>query len=330
MGAPRRAAIHSIRDYFPEKRLTNADLEKMVDTNDQWIRERTGILERRIGEKHETPSYMGTQAALKLFKDHSIDPLSIDCVVCATVTPDYVFPASACLIQNNLGLKNAFAFDLSAACSGYLYALETARAFVESGIYKRVLVIAAEKMSSIIDYTDRQTCIIFGDAGSATLVEEAKDSQSYIIGSYLRSDGSGCPYLFMPAGGSASPATAATVAAREHSVRQEGKQVFKRAVVDMAEACENVLKAHGFKASDVDLFVPHQANMRIIENVGERLGISKERTAINIDRFGNTTAATIPTAMLDAQRQGKMKKGMLVMLGTFGAGFTWGATLLRI
>lgn len=329
-GQKRRACIHAIRDYFPSKVVTNKDMEKLVETSDEWIRERTGIHERRLSEPHETPAFMGTAAAQKLLTDRKIDPLSIDLIICATITSDYCFPSSACLIQANLGCKNAWAFDLAAACSGYLYGLEMARAYVESGLGNRVLVIAAEKMSSILDYQDRATCIIFGDGGSATLVEPAADIESYFIDAVLRADGSGREFLYMPAGGSLKPPSEESVRAREHFVKQDGKAVFKRAVVDMAAICEEVLTRNNLKASDIDLFVPHQANMRIIESARERLGVPIEKTAINIDRFANTTAATIPTALVDSQRKGQLKKGMLVLLASFGAGYTWGATLLRI
>jgi 3-oxoacyl-[acyl-carrier-protein] synthase-3 len=326
----RRAAIHAIRDYFPQQIVTNKDLESLVATSDEWIRERTGIRERRRSQPHETPAFMGTEAARQLFQDRQIDPNTIDLVICATITADYSFPASACLVQSNLGCNNAFAFDLNAACSGYLYGLETARAFVESGRANRVLLIAAEKMSSILDFEDRTTCIIFGDAGSATLVEEAQDDQSYIIDSALRSDGSGREFLFMPAGGSIMPPSQESVAQRLHFVKQDGKAVFKRAVTDMAQICETLLERNHLKVSDIDLFVPHQANQRIIDSVAERLQMPREKVAINIDRFANTTAATIPTALVDAQRKGQVKKGMLCLLAAFGAGYTWGATLLRI
>ncbi|MBN8555241.1 MAG: ketoacyl-ACP synthase III [Deltaproteobacteria bacterium] len=325
---PIRAQILGIRDYFPARVITNKDMEKIVDTNDEWIVERTGIRERRRSETHETPSFMGVEASKKLFADFKIDPLSIDLVVCATITPDYTFPASACLIQNQLGCKNAFAYDLLAACSGFIYGLETARAYVESGRAKRVLLVAAEKMSAILDFQDRQTCILFGDGGAAALIEAGND-KSYIIDSIMRSDGSGAPCLYMPAGGSLKPPSVESVQNREHYVKQEGKSVFKRAVVDMADVCQEILEKNKLTGSDLKLFVPHQANMRIIDAAAERIGLPKEKIAINIDRFGNTTAATIPTALLDAERKGQVKKGDLILIASFGAGFTWGSSLLR-
>ena len=324
-----RACIRAIEDYFPSKVVTNKEMEAVVETTDEWIRTRTGIQERRRSETHETPAFMGTQAAKKILEKLKIDPMSIDLVICATITADYHFPSSACLIQSALGCNRAWAFDLNAACSGYLYGLEMARAYVESGLGKRVLVIAAEKMSSILDFKDRATCIIFGDGGSASLIEAASDDKSYLIDASLRADGSGREFLYMPSGGSISPPSCDSVEKREHFVKQDGKAVFKRAVVDMAAICEEVLKRNNLTAKDIDLFVPHQANMRIIESCLDRLGMPMEKTAINIDRFANTTAATIPTALLDAERKGQVKKGDLVLLGSFGAGYTWGATLLR-
>lgn len=324
-----RTKITGIRQYFPEKRLTNADLEKMVETNDQWIVERTGIKERRIGEAHETPSYMGTKSAEALLKDFDIDPKTIDLILVGTATPDYLFPATACLIQNNIGATNAFGFDISAACSGYLFALDTARAFIESGRSKRVLLIAAEKMSAIMDYKDRSTCILFGDGGSATLLEPGND-ESHIIDSISRIDGSGAFSLIMPAGGSAKPASHETIEAREHFIQQDGKNVFKRAVKDMADISTEILEKNNFKGSDVKLFVPHQANLRIIQAAARRMDLKDEQVAINIDRYGNTTAATIPTALYEAEQKGQVKKGDLVLLASFGAGYTWGSTLLKL
>lgn len=323
-----RAKILGIEDYFPSEVVTNKDLEKIVETSDEWIVSRTGIHERRRSAPHETPAYMGVEAAKKLFKKFEIDPASIDLVLLATITGDYLFPASACIVQAELGLKNAWAYDISAACSGFLYGLETGRAFIESGRAGNVLLIAAEKMSAILDFQDRTTCVLFGDGGSAALIQSG-DDQSYLIDSLLRSDGSGVPYLYMPAGGSKNPNTDETRARREHFVKQEGKTVFKRAVTDMADICLKILEKNRVNIDDLKLFVPHQANIRIIDSAMERLRLPREKLALNIDRFGNTTAATIPTALLDAERKGQVKKGDLVLLGSFGAGFTWGASLLR-
>jgi 3-oxoacyl-[acyl-carrier-protein] synthase-3 len=325
---PVRAQISGIEDYFPARIVTNQELSKLVDTNDEWIVERTGIRERRLSEAHETPAYMGVQAAKKLFDRLNIKPEQIDLVICATITPDYTFPATACLIQNEIGAKNAFAFDLNAACSGFIYGLETAAAFIQSGRAKKILLVAAEKMSSILDFKDRTTCILFGDGGSASLIEAA-EGQRVIIDSLMKSDGSGAESLYAPSGGSRSPASAETVERREHYARQDGRVVFKRAVTDMADISAEILKKNGLTGNDIKLFIPHQANIRIIEAARERLGLPIEKVAINLDRFGNTTAATIPTALLDAERKGQVKKGDLILLASFGAGFTWGATLLR-
>lgn len=323
-----RAKILGIEEYFPSTIITNKDLEKVVETSDEWIFERTGIRERRRSQAHETPSFMATQASRKLFDKFKIDPESIDLVIGATVTPDYLCPAYSCLVQNALGLKRAFAFDLSAACSGFLFGLETARAYIESQRAKRVLLVAAEKMSAMVDPIDRSTCVLFGD-GCGVCIVEAGNETSYIIDSILKTDGSGATCLYMPAGGSLKPASTESVAARDHFVKQEGKTVFKRAVTDMAEVCVEILQKNGLKSEDVQVFVPHQANIRIIDAAVERLNLPKEKLALNITTRGNTTAATIPTALLDAERKGQVKKGDLVLLASFGAGFTWGATLLR-
>jgi 3-oxoacyl-[acyl-carrier-protein] synthase-3 len=323
-----RAKILGIEDYFPSRVVTNKEMEKMVETNDEWIVSRTGIRERRLSAAHETPSFMGAEASRKLFQRYAIDPSSIDLVIVATITGDYVFPASGCIIQNELQLKNAWAFDISAACSGFLYALETARAFIESERAKRILLVAAEKMSSILDFTDRTTCVLFGDAASSCLIEPG-DDRSFIIDSILKTDGSGVPFLYMPSGGSRSPTSLQTVERREHYARQEGKTVFKRAVTDMADVCMEILKKNELTGEDIKIFVPHQANIRIIEAAADRMELPMEKVAINIDRYGNTTAATIPTALLDAERKGQVQKGDLVLLASFGAGFTWGATLLK-
>lgn len=324
-----RAKISGIRCYFPERRLKNAELEKMVETNDEWIVERTGIKERRIAAPEETAGSMGAQAARQLLTDLGLETDSIELILCATVTGDYHFPATVSVIQEELGLKKAWGFDLSAACSGYLYALETARAFVESGRHKRVLLIATEKMSSILNYQDRATCILFGDAGTATLVEASED-ESGILDSQMYLDGSGLPQLYMPAGGSKLPPSEETVRAGQHYVYQDGRQVYKRAVVDMAEVSAEVLKRMKLKASDIRWFVPHQANLRIIESAAQRLEFPMEKVALNIERYGNTTSATIPSALQEKIEAGQAKPGDLVLMASFGAGFTWGATLLRL
>lgn len=326
-----KASILGIDSYFPETIVTNKDLEKIVDTNDQWIVERTGIRERRRSEAHETPGFMGSEASKKLLKKLNFPAEKIDLIIVATITGDYTFPACASVIQRNIGATKAWGYDLSAACSGFLYALESARAFVESGMHENVLVVAAEKMSGILDYTDRSTCILFGDAGSATLVTRAdENSNSEIIDGIMHLDGTGIEYLYAPAGGSLKPLTKEIIDSKEQYAKQDGRNVYKRAVVDMAQVAEEVLKRNNLTGDDIQLFVPHQANLRIIESAADRLGMPLEKVSINIDRYGNTTAATIPTALQESFEKGNVKKGDLVLLASFGAGFTWGATLLRL
>lgn len=330
MKFPIKAELRAIRNYFPEKKLTNLQLEKMVDTTDEWITERTGIKERRISESHETPGYMGAQAAKTLLTDLKMSPEEIDLIICATITPDYTFPATASVVQREIGATKAWGFDISAACSGYVYGIEVARSFVMSGLHKNVLLIAAEKMSAIMDYTDRSTCILFGDAGTASLISAAADNtQSEIIDSILHLDGSGIEYLYAPAGGSLKPITAEMISSGDHYAKQDGRNVYKRAVVDMAEVCVEMLKKHGLKGSNIKLLVPHQANLRIIEAAANRLEMPMDKVALNISKYGNTTAATIPSAMREAELEGKIAKGDLVLFAAFGAGFTWGANLVR-
>lgn len=300
-----------------------------METNDQWIRERTGITERRIGEEHETPSFMAIQCAHQLLREESLQAEEIDLILVATVTPDYVFPPTAGIIQNAIGATRAWGFDLEAACSGYLYGLETARAFIESGLYRNVLLVAAEKMSSILDYSDRSTCILFGDAGSVTWLRASHEG-GRIIDSQLRLDGSGVGSLYMPAGGAKRPPSHETIDNHEHCIRQDGRAVYKRAVADMAEISLEVLKRNHLKASDLALFVPHQANLRILESVAKRLELPMEAVAVNLDRYGNTTSATIPTALQEAKEQARVKEGDYILMAAFGAGFTWGATLIQL
>lgn len=321
--------IAGIENYFPEKVVTNHDLEKIVDTNHEWILERTGISERRMSQKHETPGFMGSVASKNLLQRLQIDPNDIDMILVATITSDYSFPATACLIQDQIGAKRAWGYDLSAACSGYLYGLETARAFIGSGLAKNVLLIAAEKMSSILNYEDRTTCVLFGDAATASLVT-ASENESGILDSLLKMDGSGLPCLYMPAGGSLEPPSQETVKNKLHYVVQEGRSVYKRAVTDMGEVCVELLKKNNLSADDLKLFVPHQANLRIIESAAERMKLDPKKIALNIQRYGNTTAATIPSALAEHLENGSLEKGDLVLLASFGAGFTWGATLIRI
>jgi 3-oxoacyl-[acyl-carrier-protein] synthase-3 len=321
------AAITAIGAFLPEHRLTNKELETMVETNDEWIRTRTGISERRIlkGEGKGT-SDLGAPAVLNLLAKRSLDPLEIDCIICATVTPDMFFPATANLIADKVGAKNAFSFDLSAACSGFLYALTTGASFIESGRYKKVVVVGADKMSSIIDYTDRTTCVLFGDGGAAVLLEPATDGHG-VLDSILRSDGSGGQFLHMKAGGSLKPSSIETVTARQHYIYQEGQSVFKFAVKGMADVSAELIERNNLTADDIAWLVPHQANLRIIDATANRMGLSKEKVMINIEKYGNTTAATIPLCLWEWENQ--LKKGDNIVLAAFGGGFTWGATWVK-
>ncbi len=323
-----RAKISALGTYVPPKLLTNADLEKMVETTNEWIMERTGIRQRHIVEKGVATSHLATEAAKRALAARGIPATDVEAIFLGTVTPDMLFPATACLVQDRLGAKGAWGFDISAACSGFVYALQTGVKFVESGAHKRVLVIGADVMSSIIDYTDRATCVIFGDGAGAVLIEPATDD-NYCIDFLHEVDGSGGCYLNMPGGGSLNPSTCETVQKKMHYVHQDGQAVFKYAVRKMAEASENVLERNGFKGDDVALFVPHQANKRIIMSAADRLGLKEDRIIINIDEFGNTTAGTIPLALESARQQGRLKKGDLVLIASVGAGFTVGAALLR-
>jgi 3-oxoacyl-[acyl-carrier-protein] synthase III len=324
-----RAKISALGTYVPPRLLTNQDLEKMVDTSDQWITERTGIKQRHIADKGTATSDLACQAARQALERRGITPNDIESIVVGTVTPDMLFPATACLVQEKLGCKNAWGFDVSAACSGFLYALQTGVQFVQTGAHKRVLVVGADVMSSIIDYSDRATCVIFGDGAGAVVIEPADDGDLSIIDFLHEIDGSGACSLNMPGGGSLHPASRETVEKKMHFVHQDGAAVFKYAVRKMAEVSERLLERNGFKGSDLNVFIPHQANKRIITASADRLGLPAERVIINIDQYGNTTAGTIPLAMQTAIDEGRMKKGDLVLLASVGAGFTVGATLLR-
>ena len=326
---PVRAKITAVGAYVPPKLLTNHDLEKMVATNDQWIQERTGIRERHIVEKGVATSDLAVEAARLCLAKRGISPDEVELIIVATVTPDMLFPGTACLVQDKLGAKKAWGFDLSAACSGFIYALQVGTKFIESGAHKKVMVIGADVMSSIIDYTDRATCVIFGDGAGAVLLEPCEAGEIGMIDYWHEVDGSGACMLNMPAGGSLHPATAETVAAKMHYVHQDGGAVYKFAVRKMAEAAETVLTRNGVTGADLSCFIPHQANKRIILSTAERLGMTEDHVVINIDRYGNTTAGTIPIAMQTAIDEGRLKKGDLVLLASFGAGFTCGSTLLR-
>lgn len=322
------AAITAVGGYVPEDRLTNADLEKMVDTTDEWIRTRTGVEERRIlkGEGKAT-SDMVVPAVQELCRKRGIEPSEIDCLIVGTVTPDMVFPSTANLACHKLGAVNAWGFDLAAACSGFLYSLSVGAALIESGRYKKVVVVGADKMSSIIDYTDRATCIIFGDGAGAVLLEPSTDPELGIIDSILRSDGGGAPHLHMKAGGSLNPASHETVDKKMHYAYQEGQPVFKAAVKGMADVSYELLERNNLTGDDIAWLVPHQANKRIIDATADRIGLSHDKVMLNIQRFGNTTAATIPLCLWEWESQ--LKKGDNLVLAAFGGGFTWGAIWVK-
>jgi len=321
------AAITAVAGWVPEDKLTNFDLEKMVDTTDEWILSRTGIAERRIlkGEGLAT-SDMVVPAVLDLCKKRGIDPTEIDCLIVATVTPDMVFPATANIVCDKIGAVNAWGFDLSAACSGFLFALTTGATYIESGRYKKVVVVGADKMSAIVDYTDRNTCIIFGDGAAAVLLEPNQEGNG-ILDSILRTDGTGRNYLHMKAGGSLKPASMETVANKEHFAYQEGQAVFKFAVKGMADVSAELLERNHLTGTDIAWLVPHQANLRIIDATANRMGLPKEKVMINIQKYGNTTAATIPLCLWEWEQQ--MHKGDNIVLAAFGGGFTWGATWVK-
>ncbi len=323
----KKAAITAVGGYVPDTKLTNFDLEKMVDTNDEWIRSRTGISERRIlREPGKASSDMAVKAIEEILKKKQLDPLEIECIICATVTPDMVFPSTANIIGDKIGAKNAFGFDLSAACSGFLFALSTGASFIESGRYKKILVVGVDKMSSIIDYTDRATCIIFGDGAGAVLLEPSMDENG-LQDSILKSDGSGRDYLNIKAGGSLKPASIETVMAKEHYAFQDGQPVFKFAVKGMADVSAELLEKNNLTGDDIAWLVPHQANLRIIDATANRMGLPMEKVMINIQKYGNTTAATIPLCLWDWESQ--LKKGDNLVLAAFGGGFTWGATWIK-
>jgi len=327
---PIRAKITALGIYVPPRVLTNQDLEKMVETSDQWIIERTGIRERHIVENGMATSDLAAEAARRALAERGISPGEVEVIVVGTVTPDMLFPATACLVQHKLGAKGAWGFDLSAACSAFVYALQTGAQFINSGAHQRVLVIGADTMSSILDYTDRATCVLFGDGAGAVLLEPAADGEDAGLIDFLHYvDGGGACSLYMPGGGSLHPSSHETVDKRMHYVHQDGQAVFKYAVRNLADCCDRLLKRNGLTGKDVDCFIPHQANLRIISATSVRLGLRPDATIVNIDQYGNTTAGTIPLAMHTAREQGRLKKGDLVLLAAVGAGFTTGATLLR-
>jgi 3-oxoacyl-[acyl-carrier-protein] synthase-3 len=330
--APRvlkRARITSLATYVPPRVLTNAELEKLVDTSDEWIMQRVGIRERHIVDPGVATSDLAREASLKAIKQAGLTPDDIDFIVVGTTTPDTLFPSTACVLQDMIGAKHAWGYDLVAACSGFIYALTTGATMVSSGASKRALVVGADVMSSIIDYTDRTTCVLFGDGAGACVVEASDDDSIGVLDFENYVDGSGGPALCMPAGGSRLPASRDTIDKRQHYVKQDGQVVFKFAVRNFEEVSRRVLERNGINACDIDLFVPHQANSRIIDAAAERLGIPAAKVIKNLDRYGNTTAATIPLALNEAIEQGRIKKGDLVLMASVGAGFTVGAILVR-
>lgn len=329
MGKSIAAKITGVAGYVPPRVVNNADLERIVDTTDEWIRTRTGILTRHYADPGVASSHLGTEAARKLLAAKGVRPEEIELIVLATVTPDMLFPATACLIQDRLGATNAWGFDLSAACSGFAYALTVGAQFVGAGSHKKVLVIGADVMTSILDYKDRATCVLFGDGAGAVLIEPATSDSEGIIDFANDVDGSGGCNLYMPAGGSLHPPSAETVEKRMHYVHQEGQQVFKYAVRRMSELACHILERNGLSSRDLALVIPHQANLRIIRAMQERLGVEDSKVMVNIDRFGNTTAATIPLGLMDALDQKRLRKGDLVLLIAVGAGYTTGAVLMR-
>lgn len=314
--------------YVPPKVLDNKYFEQYLDTNDEWIVTRTGIKERRILENGAT-SDLAAGAVKDLLASKNMDPMEIDAIIVATVTPDMFFPATACIVQDKVGAKNAWGFDLSAACSGFLFALRTGASLIESGQYRKVIVVGADKMSAIVDYTDRNTCILFGDAASAVLLEPSEDLNTGILDSILRVDGTGQEALYMKGGGSLNPPSHQTVDNKMHFIYQDGKAVFKVAVVGMADVSAEIMEKNGLTGEDVAYLVPHQANLRIIDATAQRMGVTREKVMINIDKYGNTTAATIPLCLTEYYRAGKVKKGDNLILAAFGAGFTWGSIYLK-
>lgn len=323
-----KAVIKGISGYVPDDKLTNADLEKIVETNDEWIVSRTGIKERRILKGDDTgTSHLAVPAVKDLLKKTNTDPLDVELIICATTTPDYVFPATGNIIAYEVGASNSFSYDLNAACSGFIYALQAASMYIESGHYKKVILVGADKMTSIVDFTDRKTCVIFGDGGGALLLEAEEDSKYGIQNAIMHVDGSGFPYLHQKAGGSRKPATHETVDKHEHCIYQEGNVVFKEAVKKMAEVTLAVMEKNQLTADDVDWLVPHQANKRIIDATAARMGLDADKVTLNIQRYGNTTNATIPLCLWEYENQ--FKKGDNMIMAAFGGGFTWGALYLK-
>ncbi|WP_287372334.1 beta-ketoacyl-ACP synthase III [Prosthecochloris sp.] len=325
-----KAVITATAKYLPESVLSNHDLEQILDTSDEWIRTRTGIRERRIlKDPEKATSFMCSEVALQLIEKRGISADEIDLIIVATMTPDMMFPSTACLVQKNIGASNAWAFDLSGACSGFIYALNTGAQFVAAGTHKKVLVIGGEKMSAVMDYTDRTTCVLFGDGAAGVLIESGTDENYGLLDSRLYSDGRGGANLCMPGGGSLNPTTHETVDQKLHYLQQDGRQVFKSAVVAMADVATELMTRNNLTAEDVDYLIPHQANQRIIQATAERMGIDLEQVSINIDRYGNTSAATIPICIAELHEEGKLQSGNNLILVSFGAGYTWGGIYIK-
>lgn len=322
------AKLTATAHYVPERVMTNFELEKLVDTSDEWIQSRTGISQRHIVAENEATSDMSTRVAEQLLEKRGISAEEIDVIIVCTMTPDHCAPSSAALVQKNIGASNAWGFDLSGACTGYIYGLETGSKLVSSGKYNKVMVIGVDTMTSILDFTDRNTCVLFGDGAGGAILEPT-DSDSGILDSILHMDGCGGEHLYIPAGGSRIPASVDSVENREHFVKQDGKKVFKFAVKGMADVSERILKKNNITGDDIKLFIPHQANKRIIDAAAERCNLTEDKVLINIDRFGNTTAGTIPIGMSEAVNDGRIQDGDYVLLAAFGAGFTWGSILLK-
>ncbi len=325
-----KAVITATAKYLPESVLSNHDLEQLLDTNDEWIRTRTGIRERRIlKDPDKATSFMCSEVARQIIDKRGISANDIDLIIVATMTPDMIFPSTACLVQKNIQASNAWAFDLSGACSGFIYALNTGAQFIAAGTHKKVLVIGGEKMSSVMDYTDRTTCVLFGDGAAGVLIEPGTDENYGVLDARLYSDGTGGDNLCMPAGGSLRPTSHETVDEKLHYLQQDGRQVFKSAVVAMADVATELMNRNNLTAEDIEFLIPHQANQRIIQATAERMGLGLEHVAVNIDRYGNTSAGTIPICIAELDEQGKLERGSNLILVSFGAGYTWGGIYLK-
>ncbi len=323
----KKVGIIGVGEYLPKKILTNADLEKMVDTSDEWITTRTGIKQRHLASEQEATSDLATNAAIEALKEAKIKPQDLELIIVATITPDMQFPATACFVQKNLGAAKAVCFDISAACAGFVYAIAVAQQFIARGNYKNALVVGAEVLSAVTDWKDRNTCVLFGDGAGAAVLSEVKTGG--ILSTYLGSDGSKTGLLMLPAGGSRNPATQETVAKRLHYLKMEGNEVFKLAVTIMTQAAQNALKQAGLECKDVDLVIPHQANIRIIMAMVKKLKLPEQKVYLNIEKYGNMSSASTATALCEAVKAGRIKKGDIVLLDAFGAGLVWGACVIK-